>query len=177
MLRLFVGWDLPAALRARLAGLAAGLPGASWVPAENLHMTLRFAGEVDEDMAVDIDAQLSRLAQAPLRLTVAGLGLFESRGKPARLWARIQPAPELDLLQGRVEQALQRAGLAPEGRRFVPHISLARLREARRLAGYLEANNLLHAEAGLEAVTLFSSHLGRGTPHYEAERVYPLNAR
>lgn len=174
MLRLFVGWDLPPDLRGRLQGLAAGLPGAVWTPSENLHMTLRFIGEADEDLALSIDAELSRIDLPAMRLDVEGLGFFEARGRPVRLWARVLSTPALDHLQRRVEQAVQRAGLAPESRRFLPHISLARLKETRRLASYLESNSLLHAESGLDALTLFSSHLGRGQPHYEAERVYAL---
>ncbi len=91
-----------------------------------------------------------------------------------RLWARVGPTPTLAALQGKIEQAVVHAGAIPEGRRFQPHVSLARLKDGRRLADYLAAYNLLHLETVMERFVLFSSHLGHGDPHYRIERVYPL---
>ena len=177
-MRLFVGLDLPWDLRQRLAGLAGGIPGARWVPPENYHLTLRFIGEVVPFQAEEIDHSLATLRAKRFELTLAGMGTFAKGGRDTQLWAGVARNPALDLLQSKVEQALQRAGLAPERRRFAPHVTLARLDNAVpvKLAAFVQTHNLFRAEAvPVEHFVLFSSRLGKEASVYTAEEAYPLS--
>ena len=178
MLRLFVGLELPEDLRARLASLGAGVPGARWTPEEKLHLTLRFIGEVQEHDAEDIHDALSGVYTRRFDMTVAGVGHFESGGQVHTLWAGIEKNPELVALRDRVDSALKRAGQAPAAdRKYVPHITLARVRDApmSRVSAFLAANSLLRAgPIGVEHFTLFSSFLQGSGPIYHAEAEYPL---
>ena len=177
MIRLFVGLGLPEALSERLTGLRGQIPGARWVPPENHHITLRFIGEVDEETAGDVDAALSRIDAPPFEVALQGVGHFESRGLVRALWAGVAREPALDHLQARVETACQRAGLAPEGRKFHPHVTLARCRDTRtaRIAGFLADHGGFRAPAfPVGSFGLYSSTLGRGGAVYIREADYPL---
>src|SRR5581483_10711979 len=88
-------------------------------------LTLRFIGEVGEDVAADIDEALLRVRARRFELQLAGTGVFGDR--PRTLWAGAERRPELVLLRDKIEQALVRAGLPPEPRKFAPHVTLARL--------------------------------------------------
>jgi 2'-5' RNA ligase len=177
-MRLFVGLDLPWSLKERLAMLAGGLPGARWVPAENYHLTLRFIGETPGYRAEEIDHALSGLRARGFSLTFAGVGTFRKGGRTTALWAGVERNPQLDLLQSKIETALQRAGLDPERRRFSPHITLARLDNnvpEAKLAAFVQGHNLFRAEPfTVEHFTLFSSRLGKEQSVYTAEVEYAL---
>ena len=71
MLRLFVGLGIPYTLRLQLTAMNGGIPGARWVAAENLHLSLRFIGEVDEDTAEDIDAALGQIFAEPVAVALS----------------------------------------------------------------------------------------------------------
>jgi RNA 2',3'-cyclic 3'-phosphodiesterase len=176
-MRLFVALDLPWSLRERLSFLSGGLPGARWVPPENLHCTLRFIGEVPGWRAEEIDAALAGLRAPGFSLSLSGTGVFSRGGKPVTLYAGVERRPELDHLQAKVEMALQRTGLEPERRRFAPHVTLARVEAVAepRLAAWVQANNLFRAEpVPVEHFTLFSSRLGKEASAYTAEVEYGL---
>ncbi|MBW4093808.1 MAG: RNA 2',3'-cyclic phosphodiesterase [Proteobacteria bacterium] len=177
-MRLFVAIDLPWELREQLAGLAwRGIPGARWVPVENYHLTLRFIGETQGWQAEEIDHALAALRGKAFPLTLAGVGTFAKAGRATQLWAGVERNPPLEHLQAKIETALQRAGLAPERRRFVPHVTLARLDNAAemKLAGFVQQHNLFRAEPiAVEHFTLFSSRLGKEQAAYVAEVEYPL---
>lgn len=179
MIRLFVGLEIPDRLGDVLTDVAIGLPGARWIEADNLHLTLRFIGEVDEGTAADIDEALGRVHAPAVPLKVTGLGLFGPDRKPRALWAAVERDPALLHLHQKVESAVVRAGQPPEGRKFVPHITLAKLRQPHleRLGQLLSATSL--AGVAPETVghfTLFSSALHRDGADYTAERTYPLGA-
>ncbi|MBV8937684.1 MAG: RNA 2',3'-cyclic phosphodiesterase, partial [Alphaproteobacteria bacterium] len=123
MLRLFVGIGFPPELKLQLSSLCSGVPGAKWVEAGNFHLTLRFIGEVGEDIAADIDEALSRLRARRFTLQIAGTGVFGGGDKPRSLWAGVERTPELSALRDKVEQAMMRAGLPPEPRKFAPHVT------------------------------------------------------
>jgi RNA 2',3'-cyclic 3'-phosphodiesterase len=179
MMRLFVGLGLPDELRGRLAGMAGGVPGARWVPEENYHISLRFIGEVAAHQAEEIDHALAALRARRFPLVLAGVGTFSRAGRETTLWVGVERSQQLDLLQGKIETALQRAGLEPERRRFVPHLTLARVDAAApaKLAGFVQAHNLFRAPpVPVEHFTLFSSRLGKEAPVYTAEVDYELAA-
>ena len=129
MLRLFVGIGFPPELKLQLSLLCSGVPGAKWVDPGNFHLTLRFIGEIGEDLAADVDGALSRLRARRFTLQIAGTGVFGGGEKPRSLWAGIERSPELVGLRDKIEQALIRTGLPPEPRKFAPHVTLARLHD------------------------------------------------
>jgi len=178
MMRLFVGLALPSSLKERLAPLMAGLPGAKWVPPENLHLTLRFIGEVDERDAALLDEALSAIEKPAFDLQVAGCGIFAQRRGPEAVWIGVASTPPLVDLQAAVERAAVRAGFAPEEKRFRPHITLARLRDTPqpRLQSFVAGHNLFKETVPVSEFVLFSSKLGAGDPVYIAETTYPLDS-
>ena len=178
MLRLFVALDLSEEIRQRLAGLAGGVPGARWTEPENMHLTLRFIGEVPEDQAMDIDAALAELRAPAFALTFDGVGVFGAGRKARVLWAGVERNEALAHLQAKVESAIVRCGLPAEERKFFPHITLARLKDAPadRIGRFLSDRGLFRAgPMPVERLTLYRSHLGNGGAVYEPLRDYPLD--
>jgi 2'-5' RNA ligase len=176
-MRLFIGIGLPEMIQQRLGLLSAGLFGARWVEPRNMHVTLRFIGEVSRGEAEDIDAALAAIRCPAFDLRLTGVGTFGSDRKVRQLWAGVERNEILTRLQQKVEQAVIRQGFEPEGRKFIPHVSLARFRgdPGERLGPYLEANNTFSAGPfTVEGFTLFESTLGGEGAHYEALQDYPL---
>ena len=177
-MRLFVALDLPWALRESLFDLAMGLEGVRWVPPENLHLTLRFIGEAPRHVAEEIDLALASLRGRAFSLEIAGVGTREKSGRVSSVWAGVVRNAALDHLQSKIETALQRAGLAPERRRFAPHVTLARLdgtAEPGRVMRWVQAHNLFRTEpVEVAHFTLFSSRLGKEQSAYTAEVEYAL---
>jgi len=177
MLRLFVGIGFPPELKLRLSLLQAPLPGARWVDAGNLHLTLRFIGEVPEDVAADIDEALSRLRARHFTLQLAGTGVF-SPEKPRTLWVGIERHPELVALHDKVERALVRAGLPPEPRKFAPHVTLARLHNPAfgPLGDFLAAQAQFRAAPlPVDRFSLIASFPTKAGSVYEDQADYPLS--
>jgi 2'-5' RNA ligase len=176
-MRLFVALDLPHATRQRLCDLAVGLPAARWVPPENLHLTLRFIGETPRYVAEELDLALAALRGRGFDLTLCGVGTTEKSGRTGALWAGVERNPALAHLQAKIETALQRAGLAPERRRFMPHVTIARLNAGAepRLPAWVQAHSLFRAEpVPIGHFTLFSSQLGKEQAVYTKEVEYAL---
>jgi 2'-5' RNA ligase len=173
MLRLFVGIALPPELELRLSLLASGVPGARWVDPGNYHLTLRFIGEVDEGMASDVDAVLLHIQAKRFDVVLAGVGHFGDR----MLWAGVEKSPPLVHLRDRVESALVRLGLEPETRRYAPHVTLARLRNASgaKLQEFLAEHALFRAEPfPVEKFSLVASYLTKAGSIYEDQADYEL---
>jgi 2'-5' RNA ligase len=176
-MRLFVALDLPHATRQRLADLAVGVPGARWVPPENTHLTLRFIGEVPRYRAEELDLALAAVQGRGFALTLCGVGTREAGGIVSSLWVGVERNPALEHLRAKIDRALLRAGLPPERRRFMPHVTLARLDKAAepRLAAWVQAHNLFRSEpVHVEHFTLFSSVLGHEESVYTPEVDYAL---
>lgn len=177
MIRLFVALPLPETTRDRLARLQSGLPGARWVAPDNMHVTLRFIGEVDEGTAQDIDTALDGLSAPGFTLTLSGLGSFGKGHRSRALWAGVDRTAALQHLRDKVESAVVRAGQPAEERKFSPHVTLARLGDTppAKLARFLEAHGmLLEGPLGVDRFCLYESVLGRSGPTYHELRSYPL---
>ncbi len=177
MIRLFVALDLPDSVRERLLALEGGVPGARWSNAGQLHLTLRFIGEVDESVARDIDDTLNTIRAPSFPLELSGVGEFGGRN-PRALWAGVKNNDALLHLQRKVETALQRIGLPPEPRKFSPHVTLARLKAAPRekVMQFLTHNSLFATGPfPVTQFTLFSSHPTPSGSIYTPERLYRLN--
>jgi 2'-5' RNA ligase len=175
-MRLFVAIALPDSVAMSLAIFQAGVPGARWQTREQMHLTLRFIGEVDGRDATAVDDALS-LVDAP-RFTLALKGVGEFGGKsPHALWAGVRDKEQISFLQRKIETALQRAGLPPEQRKYQPHVTLARLKGTAkgRVMDFLTDHALYASEPfDVETFILYSSVLTPNGSLYRAERAYRL---
>lgn len=183
-MRLFVALDLTSAMRTRLGFLAGGLPGVRWVRPENYHLTLRFLGEVPSWRAEEVDEALLAIRSKTFPLQLAGVGAFNKAGRVTSLYVGVERSDALERLQAKVERALQGAGVEPERRRFVPHVTLARMDGQRsevpeaKVAGWVQEHNLFRGTPmTVEHFTLFSSVLGKEQASYCPEVEYELTAR
>ena len=144
MHRLFVAIRPPSAIRALLLGAMGGISGARWQSEDQLHLTLRFIGEVDRHLADDIHAALGAIHHAPFEIAVNGIGAFDRRGQAEMVWAGVAPQEPLRALHNKVDAALTRVGVEPDQRAFLPHVTLARLKRSSGPVG-----NLLEQSGGL----------------------------
>jgi 2'-5' RNA ligase len=177
MLRLFVGIGFPPELKLRLSLLCSGVPGARWVDPGNFHLTLRFIGEIAEDAAADVDDALARLRARRFLLQLAGTGVFGSGDRPRSLWVGAERSAELVALRDKIEQALIRAGLPPELRKFAPHVTLARLHHPapEKLGEFLAAHAGFRAEPlAVDGFSLIASFQTKSGSVYEDQADYPL---
>ena len=178
MPRLFTGLEIPSRVAQSLAIMRGGLPGARWIDPENYHLTLRFIGDIDDALARDIAGLLARVQRAPFELRLDGLSSFGGR-KPRALVAAATQVSALMELQAEHERLLQRLGLEPEGRKFTPHVTLARLRDSssRQVADYLTARAHYRSSSfEVSRFVLFSSRSSVGGGPYVVEAAYPLAA-
>ena len=179
MVRLFVALCLPDSVRADLSAICGGLPSARWVAPENFHLKLRFIGEVGDEDVQEIDDALSRISASTFDVSLSGVGYFGT-GRAARaLWVKVVPSSELISLGSKTESALARAGCPPEARRFIPHITLARLKRAQlHLVEQFVADHSMFKLAPFpaRAFLLNSSKRVRAGTIYAQEAVYPLTA-
>lgn len=173
MHRLFIGLRPPPHIRAQLMGAMGGIGGARWQDDEQLHLTVRYAGEVDGRLADDIAAALGQIHAPPIAVSLHGVGRFERQGRTDTLWAGVTPHDALAALHRKVDHALVHIGLAPEGRAYLPHITLARLPRA--LGAEVEVAAFLARQAGLASaafsfdhLVLFESELTRDGARYHA---------
>ncbi len=177
MIRLFAAIAIPAEIGESLAPLQRGLAGARWAPLENLHITLRFAGEVAEPRADDLAAELSVIAAAPLAIRLSGVGMFGDGAGARAVWAGVEASEPLSRLRSRCETAARRAGLKADTRAWRPHLTLAYLRAAdpARVAAWIQAHNLIKAPAfTARAFGLYSSWRAEKGSIYRLERSYAL---
>jgi RNA 2',3'-cyclic 3'-phosphodiesterase len=176
MPRLFTALEIPPEIGQSLAMLRGGLPGARWIDPENYHLTLRFIGDVDGAVARDVASMLGSVSRQQFDLRLNGLSSFGGR-KPRALVAAVETTPPLLDLQAEHARLLQRIGLEPEGRKYTPHVTLARLREtsSRQAADYLAVRQPYRSPA-FRAVrfVLFSSRASVGGGPYVVEAAYPL---
>lgn len=176
MHRLFVALrPPPQILRRCLAAMAGGPTGWAWQDEAQLHVTLRFIGEVERPMAEDIATVLGTIRASPVELGLHGVGFFD-QGRQGVLFARATPRDPLAALHKKVDRALTTVGLEPERRAFLPHITLARRRKSGMdPTAWLETHAALAADPEpVGEFILYESHLGRDGPHYEAVASYRL---
>jgi 2'-5' RNA ligase len=177
MPRLFTAIEIPAPIRQRLAFVRAPLGGAKWIEPEDMHITLRFAGDIDGRTADELAAFLEGVRARPFPVKILGLGAFGGR-EPKVLWAGVEAGEELDALHRANERAARAAGLEPEGRAFKAHVTLARMRGARQaaVARFLAENGGLRMEPfTVTSFVLLSARQGTGGGPYVVEAEYPLD--
>lgn len=178
MPRLFTGLEIPPAVSDGLSLLRGGLPGARWIDPENHHLTLRFIGDVDDDVAQEIAWLLGKVRRKDFELRLDGLQSFGGR-KPRAIVALAAPSPSVMELQAEHERLMRRVGLDPEGRKYTPHVTLARLRDTSsvEVADYLSVRAAFRSPPfTVPRFVLFSARASVGGGPYVVEAVYPLAA-
>ena len=175
MLRLFAGISLPPDIRKILLSRMGGVPDVRWQSDDQLHLTLRFMGNVKENQAADIDLALQRLRFDPFELKLESTGLFGTARKPRMLWAGVDPIAPVVAIQRKIEAAMVRVGLPAETRKFTPHVTMARCnRGASRMDRFLdETSDLTSPFWTVEHFMLFRSHLGHKAARYAEIARYP----
>jgi RNA 2',3'-cyclic 3'-phosphodiesterase len=178
MPRIFTGLELPLDVAQSLAALRGGLPGARWIEPEDYHVTLRFIGDVDDTLAREVALLLGKVSRPPLELRLDGLSSFGGR-RPRAVIATLAQTPALMELQAEHERLMQRVGLEPEGRKYTPHVTLARLRDSSsfEVADYLSMHGAFRSPPfTVSRFVLFSARASVGGGPYVVEAAYPLAA-
>jgi 2'-5' RNA ligase len=178
MPRLFVGLEIPKEVQQSLSLLRGGLPGARWIDPENYHITLRFIGDIDDRLAHEIAQLLDGVKRRSFDVRFGAPTSFGGR-KPRAIVVSVEPIQPLVELQSELERLMQRLGLEPEGRKFTPHVTLARLRDStsRDVADYLSARGPLFGSSfRVSRFVLFSARASVGGGPYVIEADYPLAA-
>lgn len=176
MLRLFVAIRPPHAIRRRLLASMGGISGARWQSDDQLHLTLRFIGEVERHQAGDIHAALGNVRHASFDLSLNGMGSFDRRGFIDAVWVGVTPQEQVRALHRKVDVALARVGLPPDERAFLPHITIARLnRNAGPIGNLLEeAGGLSSPAFTVDSFALFESDLTHEAAVYSVVERYRL---
>jgi 2'-5' RNA ligase len=168
LMRLFIAIELPDDLKTALSRLRVDVPGARWVPPEQLHLTLAFLGEVEEKTAGELSERLALIHTPQFQLFFSGTGCFPNRRRPRVLWAGLEPNPRLMRLAAGVHGAVLACGIPQEERPFSPHITLARLKfpAAREVDTFLKMPQKLKLPPfPVREVILFQSLLTQGAVH------------
>lgn len=176
-MRLFVALPLPEIVRRQLGLICAGLPGARWVPPENLHITLRFLGELSGGAMEDVDAALAGISAPRFTLNLAGVGHFGSGGRLRAVWAGVAREPALLHLRDKIESAVVRAGGQPDRQKYLPHVTLTRPRGTPmpKLQEFLTIHALFRSEPWeVTHFSLYSSFLAHEGAIYSEERRHAL---
>lgn len=179
MNRLFVAIELPEDVKDELVGIAFGVPGARWVDPDTLHLTLRFLGEVNGTVAADLGTRLAKLKTEPFPIRLADIGFFPPRGPAENLWVGVEKSEPLEQLRKTIDGHATRLGIEPDRRKWVPHVTLARLDDApeSRLARFAAEHSLYKSRwFDVEQLTLYSSRLLTNGALYQREAVFVLRA-
>ena len=179
MLRLFTGLEIPQDIKFDLDMMKGGIVGARWMERDNYHLTLRFVGDIEENLARDLAEALDGVAVPSFVIRLKGLGAFGG-AKPHAIYANAELTPELKRLQSAHERVCQQVGLMGESRKFTPHVTLARLRraDAGDVQRYVAAHNLYESRPfQVDRFVLYSARPSRGGGPYAIAADYPLGGR
>lgn len=154
-----------------------GIAAARWQNDDQLHLTLRFIGDVDRPMAEDIATALSQVRPQPFEIALNSVASFERNGKRSTLWAGIQAPADLKRLHDKIESVFRPLGLEPDHRTFLPHITIARLNSTTGpIDDFVQRNaGLASAPFTVTAFDLIESFLGQDGSRYESVTQYPLS--
>ena len=179
MHRLFAAIRPPAEVRGTLLSLMHGIAGARWQSDDQIHLTLRFIGEVDGRCAEDLAILLSTIRFTPFTIALAGLGSFERKGRAETIWAAVQPREPLTQLHQKIDRACRQVGLKPDERAYLPHITLARLNRSTGPIEPFMAHNagLVSPPFAVDGFGLFESQLTAAGAHYDLAATYHADGR
>lgn len=176
MPRLFTGLEIPGEIALRLSMLRGGVAGAKWIEPCDYHLTLSFVGNVDERTASDLVEELAQIECGDFSVRLTELTAFGGN-KPRSIVAMAQLSPALGALQVAHDRALRRVGVEPEKRKFMPHVTLARLKGAAALsvAAYLSERSIEILHFRIDHFVLFSARTSLGGGPYIVEAGYPFD--
>lgn len=177
MPRLFTGLEIPAGIATELTLLRGGVAGARWIEPSDFHLTLRFVGDVGNALANEIAFELEHVKSAPVRVSLERLATFGT-DRPRSLIARAKESAALMALQAEHEAIMRRLGAPGDARKFVPHVTLARLKNvsAEAVAAFIESRGDMRPMSFDAArFVLYSSKGSTGGGPYRIEVAYPLD--
>jgi 2'-5' RNA ligase len=179
MPRLFVALPVPEEIAEALMPLQSGVPDAHWVPPENFHVTLCFAGDVQGGTMRDLEEELADIAGPPFAVAIAGVAQFSSGKQPRALVATVEKSDRLDWLQQKVSTVARNCGIELERRKFRPHVTLARFGKnaetGHHLAQFMASHSTFRAGPWIaNEFALYSSRTGRNGSIYTEEAAYGL---
>ena len=176
-MRLFIAIDIPETIRRDIGGMGRSLARSRSVPDDQLHLTLKFIGEVEGSRVLDIEEKLQEICRPPFSLCLKGVGVFPPRGVPRILWAGVEPHDNIVALRNTIERTLAEIDIPREKQKFTPHLTLARLKDCplRRLQELLAGNALLRTpDFPVDRFHLYSSRLTKSGAIHTILRTYPL---
>jgi len=179
MPRLFVALPVPEEVAGDLMALQAGVPDARWVPPENFHVTLVFAGDVQGGTMRDFEEELADIAGPPFPIAIAGVDQLSSGKQPRALVAKVEPSDRLDWLQQKVSTVARNCGIQLERRKYRPHVTLARFgsgaETGHHIAQFMASHGTFRTGPWIaEHFALYSSRTGRNGSIYTEEAAYGL---
>ncbi len=177
MPRLFFGLDLPPEVDSHLELMSTGVPGARWEGRDKFHLTLRYLGEVDGRVHREVVDAVSGLQSPPFDLTLKGIGIFPPRGDPTSLWAGVTDPEPVSALRRKLEGRLRGVELEPDPRKFIPHVTLARVGDSPvdAVVAYMADHVLFRSETfHVTQLNLYSSVRSPRGSHYRIEAGFPL---
>lgn len=178
MHRLFVALDLPAQVTEDIADICHGLNGMRWVGPDNLHLTLRFIGEVPPSVAHEVEQALAEIDAAAFSFSLVGIGHFESAGRPRAVWLGVEADPGLVELRKKIDRRLRGVGIDLDRHDFRPHVTLGRTRgiPGADLARYMADHGLFRSPPIVASeFHLFRSHLAPDGADYIYQASYGLS--
>lgn len=178
MPRLFIAIDLPELLKSKISELCAfGMPGVAWVESRQLHLSLRFVGEVDEQIFEQLRSGLIKVHQNSFSLKLQGIGTFPPGKTPRVIWLGVEKSDPLLRLRNKIEYQINSLGIKGEKRKFHPHVTIGRVKTKKinRMGEYLAHYDLFQSDPfAVECFYLFSSLLTPGGAKYSKEVEFPL---
>ncbi|MBD3322726.1 MAG: RNA 2',3'-cyclic phosphodiesterase [Chitinivibrionales bacterium] len=178
MYRLFIAIDFPEPVKEKIADIFYGVPHARWTSLDQIHLTIRFIGEVEEYFFEEIKSALYTVHSAKMSIALKGTGYFPLRKEPRVIWIGVEKNELLFQLSSRIERALVTAGCMPEKRKFHPHITIARIKEkvpSQKIMPFISNTALFSIpDIQIDHFSLYSSELTRNGAVHTREESYSL---
>ncbi len=178
MKRLFIAIDFESSIIEQIKNISFGVRNARWVQEDQIHLTLRFIGNSDDNTYRDILSVLNQIQFEPFFINAKGVGYFPPRGKPNILWVGIKQSLELQSLFNNIQRSLIKAGVPKDNRKFHPHITIARIKNKinpSEIIPFLTGNSLFKIDnIPVTNFHLYSSILKQKGAVHIIEETYPL---
>jgi len=168
MTRIFIGLEIPEAIKRNLLALQTDMAGCRWQTAEQMHLTLRFLGEVKENRWQLLESAMRETVMPAFELSVHGAGCFNRNTKPIILWVGVQPVEPVTALYELLSERLQMLGFEQEEKGFIPHITVARLKRFANVQSFVENHQQFDTDPfKISHISLFSSTSGPDGSQYK----------